>query len=151
VIAEDVEGEALATLVVNMLRGIIKTCAVKSPGFGDRCKAMLEDIAVLTGGQVIAEELGAKLDKATLAQLGRAKRIEVDKDDTILIGGAGDPAKIAARVADLREQIKETTIDMGEGIFVTTKYLNHPILCLGYRIEYEGKSGLSTAEFSWAA
>jgi chaperonin GroEL len=111
VIAEDVEGEALATLVVNTLRGVIKTCAVKAPGFGDRRKAMLEDIAVLTGGQVIAEEVGLKLDKVTLDQLGRAKRIEIDKDDSILIGGAGDPKKIAARVADLREQIKDTTSD----------------------------------------
>jgi chaperonin GroEL len=111
VIAEEVEGEALATLVVNMLRGVLKACAVKAPGFGDRRKAMLEDIAVLTGGQVIAEEVGLKLDKATLDQLGRAKRIEVDKDDCIVIGGAGDPKKIAARVADLREQIKDTTSD----------------------------------------
>jgi chaperonin GroEL len=111
VIAEDVEGEALATLVVNMLRGVLKACAVKAPGFGDRRKAMLEDIAVLTGGQVIAEEVGLKLDKATLDQLGRAKRVEIDKDDTIVIGGAGDPKKIAARVADLREQIKDTTSD----------------------------------------
>ena len=111
VIAEDIEGEALATLVVNMLRGVLKTCAVKAPGFGDRRKAMLEDIAVLTGGQVIAEEVGLKLDKATLAQLGHAKRVEIDKDDSILIGGAGDPKKIAARVADLREQIKDTTSD----------------------------------------
>ena len=111
VIAEDVEGEALATLVVNMLRGVLKCCAVKAPGFGDRRKAMLEDIAVLTGGQVIAEEVGLKLDKATLAQLGHAKRVEIDKDDSILIGGAGDPKKISARVADLREQIKKTTSD----------------------------------------
>jgi chaperonin GroEL len=111
VIAEDVEGEALATLVVNMLRGVLKCCAVKAPGFGDRRKAMLEDIAVLTGGQVIADEVGLKLDKATLAQLGRAKRVEVDKDDTIVIGGSGDAKKIAARVADLREQVKETTSD----------------------------------------
>jgi len=111
VIAEDVEGEALATLVVNMLRGVLKCCAVKAPGFGDRRKAMLEDIAVLTGGQVIAEEVGLKLDKAMLAQLGRAKRIEVDKDDTIVIGGAGDPKKIQARVEALRDQIKETTSD----------------------------------------
>ena len=111
VIAEDIEGEALATLVVNMLRGVLKTCAVKAPGFGDRRKAMREDIAVLTGGQVIAEEVGLKLDKATLAQLGHAKRVEIDKDDSILIGGAGDPKKIAARVTDLREQIKDTTSD----------------------------------------
>ena len=111
VIAEDVEGEALATLVVNMLRGVLKACAVKAPGFGDRRKAMLEDIAVLTGGQVIAEEVGLKLDKATLEHLGHAKRVEIDKDDSIIIGGAGDPKRIAARVADLREQIKDTTSD----------------------------------------
>ena len=111
VIAEDVEGEALATLVVNMLRGVLKTCAVKAPGFGDRRKAMLEDIAVLTGGQVIADEVGLKLDKATLDQLGRAKRVEIDKDDSIVIGGAGDPKKIAVRIADLREQVKDTTSD----------------------------------------
>jgi chaperonin GroEL len=111
VIAEDVEGEALATLVVNMLRGVLKACAVKAPGFGDRRKAMLEDLAVLTGGQVIAEEVGLKLDKATLEHLGRAKRVEIDKDDSILIGGAGDPKKIAARIASLREQVKETTSD----------------------------------------
>jgi chaperonin GroEL len=94
-----------------MLRGVLKCCAVKAPGFGDRRKAMLEDIAILTGGQVIAEEVGLKLDKATLAQLGHAKRVEIDKDDSILIGGAGDPKKISSRVADLREQIKETTSD----------------------------------------
>jgi chaperonin GroEL len=111
VIAEDVEGEALATLVVNMLRGVLKCCAVKAPGFGDRRKAMLEDIAILSGGQVIAEEVGLKLDKATLAQLGRAKRVEVDKDDTIIIGGAGDGKKINARVADLRQQVKDATSD----------------------------------------
>ena len=111
VIAEEVEGEALATLVVNNLRGVLKACAVKAPGFGDRRKAMLDDIAVLTGGQVIAEELGLTLEKATLAQLGRAKRVETDKDDTTIIGGAGDPKKIAARVADLRAQIKDTTSD----------------------------------------
>jgi chaperonin GroEL len=111
VIAEEVEGEALATLVVNMLRGVIKACAVKAPGFGDRRKAMLEDIAVLTGGQVIAEEVGLTLEKAALEHLGRAKRVEVDKDDTTIIGGVGDPAKIKARVADLRAQIKETTSD----------------------------------------
>ncbi len=111
VIAEEVEGEALATLVVNMLRGVIKACAVKAPGFGDRRKAMLEDIAVLTGGQVIAEEVGLTLEKATLEHMGRAKRVEVDKDDTTIIGGAGDPAKINARVVDLRAQIKETTSD----------------------------------------
>ena len=99
VIAEEVEGEALATFVVNALRGVIKSCAVKAPGFGDRRKAMLEDIAVLSGGQVISEEAGLTLEKAALADLGRAKRLEIDKDNTTIIGGAGDPQKIKARVA----------------------------------------------------
>jgi chaperonin GroEL len=110
-IAEEVEGEALATLVVNALRGIVKTCAVKAPEFGDRRKAMLEDIAVLTGGRVIAEEAGLKLERAGLAEFGRAKRVEVDKDNTTLVGGAGDPAAIKARIANIREQIKESTSD----------------------------------------
>jgi chaperonin GroEL len=111
VIAEEVEGEALATFVVNSLRGVIKSCAVKAPGFGDRRKAMLEDIAVLTGGQVISEEAGLTLEKAALADLGRAKRVEVDKDNTTIIGGAGDSQKIKARVADVRQSIKDTTSD----------------------------------------
>ncbi len=111
VIAEEVEGEALATLVVNTLRGVVRTCAVKAPGFGDRRKAMLEDIAILTGGQVIAEEAGLKLERAGLGELGRAKRIEIDKDDTTIIGGAGEPVKIAARVAELRQLIKDATSD----------------------------------------
>ena len=111
VIAEEVEGEALATFVVNALRGVIKSCAVKAPGFGDRRKAMLEDIAVLSGGQVISEEAGLTLEKAALADLGRAKRVEIDKDNTTIIGGAGDPQKIKARVADIRQQIKDTTSD----------------------------------------
>jgi chaperonin GroEL len=110
-VAEDVEGEALATLVVNSLRGVLKTCAVKAPGFGDNRKAMLEDLAVLTGGRVITEEAGLKLEKASLADLGRARRVEVDKDDTTIIGGAGDPAKVAARVAEIKARIKETTSD----------------------------------------
>src|SRR5690242_19540319 len=88
IIAEDIEGEALATLVVNNIRGILKTCAVKAPGFGDRRKAMLEDIAILTGGQVIAEEVGLKLENATLKDLGRAKRVEVEKENTTIIDGA---------------------------------------------------------------
>ncbi|MFA7608113.1 MAG: chaperonin GroEL, partial [Rhodocyclaceae bacterium] len=111
IIAEDVEGEALATLVVNNIRGILKTCAVKAPGFGDRRKAMLEDIAVLTGGQVIAEEVGLSLEKATLDELGQAARIEVGKENTIIIDGAGDAARIEARVKQIRAQIEEATSD----------------------------------------
>jgi len=111
IIAEDVEGEALATLVVNALRGVLKACAVKAPGFGDRRKALLEDIAVLTGGHVIAEEVGLALEKVELPMLGRARRVEIDKDDTTIIGGAGDRAAIDARVAALREAIKATTSD----------------------------------------
>jgi chaperonin GroEL len=111
IVAEDVESEALATLVVNVLRGVLRTCAVKAPGFGDRRKAMLEDIAVLTGGKVVAGEAGLKLENVKLADLGRARRVEVDKDDTTLIGGAGEPAKITARVAEQREAQKDTTSD----------------------------------------
>ncbi len=111
VIAEDVEGEALATLIVNNLRGTLKSCAVKAPGFGDRRKAMLQDIAVLTGGQVIAEEMGLKLDAATLDQLGTAKRVVVDKDDTTIIGGAGDKALIKDRVQQLHREIDNSTSD----------------------------------------
>jgi len=111
VIAEEVESEALATLVVNNLRGILKTCAVKAPGFGDRRKAMLEDIAILTGGQVIAEEVGLTLEKATLKDLGQAKRVEIDKEETTLIDGAGDPKAIEARVKSIRTQIEEVTSD----------------------------------------
>ena len=111
VIAEDIEGEALATLVVNTLRGIIKACAVKAPGFGDRRNAMLEDIAILTGGRVVAEAAGLTLEKAGPDVLGRAKRIEIDRDSTTLIGGAGDPALIAARVAQIRQQHDDSTSD----------------------------------------
>ncbi|MDI3491071.1 MAG: chaperonin GroEL [Thauera sp.] len=111
IIAEDVEGEALATLVVNNIRGILKTCAVKAPGFGDRRKAMLEDIAILTGGQVIAEEVGLTLEKATLDDLGQAKRIEVGKENTIIIDGAGQAERIEARVKQIRVQIEEATSD----------------------------------------
>jgi chaperonin GroEL len=111
IIAEEVEGEALATLVVNNLRGILKTSAVKAPGFGDRRKAMLEDIAILTGGQVIAEEVGLNLEKAGLKDLGRAKRIEVAKEETTIIDGAGDPKAIEARVKNIRTQIDEATSD----------------------------------------
>jgi chaperonin GroEL len=111
IIAEDVEGEALATVVVNSLRGVLKACAVKAPGFGDRRKALLEDIAILTGGTMVADELGVRLDSITLAQLGRAKRVEIDKDDTTIIGGAGDPVRIEARVAQLRAEREQATSD----------------------------------------
>ncbi len=111
IIAEDVEGEALATLVVNNIRGILKTTAVKAPGFGDRRKAMLEDIAVLTGGTVISEEVGLSLEKATLNDLGRAKRVEVGKEDTTIIDGAGDETAIKGRVGQIRKQIEEATSD----------------------------------------
>ena len=111
VIAEDVDGEALATLVVNHLRGILKSCGVKAPGFGDRRKAMLEDIAILTGGTVIAEELGLSLEKASLKELGKAKRIEAAKEDTTIIGGAGDPANIQNRIKQIRKQIEDATSD----------------------------------------
>jgi chaperonin GroEL len=111
IIAEEVEGEALATLVVNNIRGILKTCAVKAPGFGDRRKAMLEDIAILTGGTVIAEEVGLSLEKASLNDLGQAKRIEVGKEETTIIDGAGDKSGIEGRVKNIRKQIDEATSD----------------------------------------
>ncbi|WP_321858737.1 chaperonin GroEL [Paraburkholderia tropica] len=111
IIAEDIDGEALATLVVNAMRGILKVAAVKAPGFGDRRKAMLEDIAILTGATVISEETGKQLQKTTLEDLGRAKRVEVRKDDTIIIDGAGDEQRIEARVKSIRAQIEETTSD----------------------------------------
>ncbi|MEI6114182.1 MAG: chaperonin GroEL [Burkholderiales bacterium] len=111
IVAEDVEGEALATLVVNNIRGILKTTAVKAPGFGDRRKAMLEDIAILTGGTVISEETGMSLEKATIAELGQAKRIEVGKENTTIIDGHGDAKSIEARVKQIRVQIEEATSD----------------------------------------
>ncbi|WP_186142885.1 chaperonin GroEL [Burkholderia gladioli] len=111
IVAEDIEGEALATLVVNSMRGILKVAAVKAPGFGDRRKAMLEDIAILTGATVIAEETGKQLEKATLEDLGRAKRVEIRKEDTIIIDGAGEAKRIEARVKQIRAQIEDTTSD----------------------------------------
>ena len=111
IIAEDVEGEALATLVVNTIRGIVKVCAVKAPGFGDRRKAMLQDIAILTGGTVISEEVGLTLEKATLNELGTAKKVQVTKEETTLIDGAGSEADIKARVEQIRAQIEETSSD----------------------------------------
>ena len=111
IITEDLEGEALATLVVNSLRGILKVCAVKAPGFGDRRKATLEDIAILTGGTLVTKDVGLSLDKATLEHLGQAKRVEVNKENTTIINGAGDPALIEARVKNIRTQMEAVTSD----------------------------------------
>ncbi|MEG3792354.1 chaperonin GroEL [Lysobacter sp. CCNWLW3] len=111
IVAEEVEGEALATLVVNTIRGIVKVCAVKAPGFGDRRKAMLEDMAVLTGGTVISEEVGLQLEKATIKDLGRAKKVQVSKENTTIIDGAGDGDSIQARIKQIKAQIEETSSD----------------------------------------
>ena len=109
--AEDVEGEALATLIVNQVRSALKSCAVKAPGFGDRRKAMLEDIAALTGGQVVSEDLGVKLEHVAIEQLGRAKRVVIDKDNTTIIGGAGNRKQIDGRIEQIRREIEKTTSD----------------------------------------
>ena len=111
VVAEEVEGEALATLIVNQIRGVLKGCAVKAPGFGDRRKAMLEDMAILTGGQLASEDLGIKLENLTLAQLGRAARVVADKENTTLIGGAGERTRIDGRIQQIRREIEKTTSD----------------------------------------
>ncbi|GGJ42019.1 chaperonin GroEL [Neoroseomonas lacus] len=111
VVAEDVEGEALATMILNNIRGALRSCAVKSPGFGDRRKAMLQDIAVLTGGEVVSEELGLKLETVALAQLGRARRVVVDKDTTTIVGGAGEHGQIEARIDQIRREIERSTSD----------------------------------------
>ena len=111
VVAEDVEGEALATLIVNRIRGSLKSCAVKAPGFGDRRKAMLQDMAELTGGQVVSEELGLTLEHVGVQQLGRAKRVVVDKDNTTIIGGTGDKKRIQGRIEQIRRVIEKTTSD----------------------------------------
>jgi chaperonin GroEL len=111
VVAEDVEGEALATLIVNHIRGTLRSCAVKAPGFGDRRKAMLQDIAVLTGGQVVSEDIGLKLDHVTIEQLGTAKRVVVDKDNATIIGGSGDRKQIDGRIEQIRREIEKTTSD----------------------------------------
>ncbi len=111
IVAEDVEGDALATLIVNHVRGGTKSCAVKAPGFGDRRKAMLQDLAALTGGQVISEDIGLKLENVTVEQLGNAKRVVVDKDNATIIGGGGDRQRIKGRIDQIRREIEKATSD----------------------------------------
>jgi chaperonin GroEL len=112
IVAEDVEGEALATLGVNKLRGGLKVAAVKAPGFGDRRKAMLQDIAILTGGQAISEDLGIKLEKVTIDMLGKAKKVTIDKENTTIVDGAGKKKDVEARVNQIKAQIEETVLDL---------------------------------------
>ncbi len=111
IISEDIDGEALATLVVNKIRGVLRICAVKAPGFGDRRKAMLEDIAAQTGGSLISEEMGHKLEKATISDLGSANKITISKDNTTIVNGAGTKETIAARVKQIRQEMENTTSD----------------------------------------
>ena len=161
IIAEDVEGEALATLVVNKLRGGLKIAAVKAPGFGDRRKAMLQDIAILTGGQVIAEDLGMKLESVTMDMLGTAKKIEITKDETTIVDGAGEKAEIAARVAQIRTQAEETTSDLhdrlaviGAGLIVETLDKLHdltPVPQAEHGVTYAQKIEKSEARIEWGA
>jgi chaperonin GroEL len=142
VVAEDVEGEALATLIVNQIRGSLKSCAVKAPGFGDRRKAMLEDIAVLTGGQVVSEDLGVKLEHVTVEQLGRAKRVVVDKDNTTIIGGAGNRKQIDGRIEQIRREIDKTTSDYDrENCRAATFAGGVAVIRVGARIRDEVEEG----------
>lgn len=144
IVAEDVEGEALATLVVNTIRGIVKVCAVKAPGFGDRRKAMLEDMAILTGGTVISEEVGLSLEKATINDLGRAKKVQVSKENTTIIDGAGDTADIEARIKQIKAQIEETTSDYDREKLqerVAKLAGGVAVIKVGAATEVEGKEG----------
>jgi chaperonin GroEL len=144
IIAEDVEGEALATLVVNKLRGTLRVAAVKAPGFGDRRKAMLEDIAILTGGTVISEEQGYKLEHATLDYLGKAKKITIDKDNTTIVGGQGSPDKIKARINQIKAQIETTTSEYDKektprALSEALRWRSGDLRGGGYRSSHEGK------------
>ena len=129
IIAEDIDGEAIATLIVNHLRGTLTVCAVKAPGFGDRRKAMLEDIAILTGGEVITEELGLKLENTTLTQLGTAKTVKIDKDNTTIINGAGKQKDISDRIGQIKRQVERSIAERAKGI---AKRLAEPSEALGH-------------------